>query len=94
MDTHNIGGLADLLSDSRARIDGCSIDCDIVHSKFSCKMKMPGELFSSGGGRIKGRRQGGNFKVSINTLPSLPRLPCSCVSFGDSKPMLCRLSRL
>ena len=42
----------------------------------------------------EGTRQGGNIKVSINTLPSLPRLPCSCVSFGDSKPMLCRLSRL
>ena len=38
MDTHDIGGLADLLSDSRARIDGCSIDCDIVHSKFSCRL--------------------------------------------------------
>ena len=81
-------------SDGRASVDIGAVGCDIVHSKSSCKMKVPGELFSSGGGRIKGRRQGGNIKVSIRPLPSLPHLPCSCVSFGDSKPMLYRLSRL
>ena len=34
MDTDDIGGLADLLSDSRAR---GTVGCGIVHSKSSCK---------------------------------------------------------
>ena len=34
MDTDDIGGLADLLSDSRAR---GAVGCGIVHSKSSCK---------------------------------------------------------
>lgn len=39
MDTHDIGGLAYLLSDSRARdVRGVAGRC-IVHSKSSCKMK-------------------------------------------------------
>ena len=38
MDTDNIGGLADLLSDSRARaVVGGAVDCGIVHSKSSYK---------------------------------------------------------
>ena len=38
MDTDNIGGLADLLSDSRARaVVGGTVGCGIVHSKSSCK---------------------------------------------------------
>ena len=38
MDTDNIGGLADLLSDSRARaVVGGAVGCGIVHSKSSCK---------------------------------------------------------
>ena len=38
MDTDDIGGLADLLSDSRARVVvGGAVGCGIVHSKSSCK---------------------------------------------------------
>ena len=38
MDTDDIGGLADLLSDSRARgVGGGAVGCGIVHSKSSCK---------------------------------------------------------
>ena len=38
MDTDNIGGLADLLSDSRSRaVVGGAVGCGIVHSKSSCK---------------------------------------------------------
>ena len=40
---------------------------------------MPGDFSSSGGDRYGGRRQGGNIKVSIKPLPSLPRLPCSLI---------------
>ena len=46
MHTDDIGGLANLLSDSRARGD---VGCGIVHSKSSCKLKMPGDCSSSGG---------------------------------------------
>ena len=38
MDTDDIGGLANLLSDSRARaVVGGAEGCGIVHSKSSCK---------------------------------------------------------
>ena len=37
MDTDDIGGLADLLSDSQARAVGGAVGCGIVHSKSSCK---------------------------------------------------------
>ena len=38
MHTDDIGGLADLLSDSRARgVAGVAVGCGIVHSKSSCK---------------------------------------------------------
>ena len=38
MHTHDIGCLADLLSDSRARgVGGGAVGCGIVHSKSSCK---------------------------------------------------------
>ena len=38
MDTDDIGGLANLLSDSRARaVVGGAVGCGIVHSKSSCK---------------------------------------------------------
>ena len=38
MHTDDIGGLADLLSDSRARgVGGGAVGCGIVHSKSSCK---------------------------------------------------------
>ena len=38
MDTDNIGGLTDLLSDSRARtVVGGAVGCGIIHSKSSCK---------------------------------------------------------
>ena len=38
VDTDDIGGLADLLSDSRARgVVGGDVGCGIVHSKSSCK---------------------------------------------------------
>ena len=37
MHTHDIGGLADLLSDSRASVEIRAVDCDIAHSKSSCK---------------------------------------------------------
>ena len=38
MDTDDIGGLADLLSDSRARgVGGGAVGCGIVLSKSSCK---------------------------------------------------------
>ncbi len=37
MDTDDIGGLAYLLSDSRARAVVGAVCCGIVHSKSSCK---------------------------------------------------------
>ena len=37
MHTDDIGGLADLLSDSWARGGGGAVGCGIVHSKSSCK---------------------------------------------------------
>ena len=61
MDTDKIGSLADGSLECRARF-GFRCVCGLCHRKSSCKKIVV----------RKRRRQGGNFKVSITTLPPLP----------------------
>ncbi len=50
MDTDDIGGLADLLSDSRARgVGGGAVGCGIVHSKSPVNEKCPVTVHHRGG---------------------------------------------